>query len=275
MRYGPNRISICTSTGLKAIYGTNAAAQKARFYKIFGLAFTIPNTLSMIDKNRHAFHRRVLMQSLSGTALKGMEEHILRNSMILCEMLVQGAEEGEGDRDRDGKREGEGEGKEGENGWSSPKNMTGWCSRVTFDVMGDILFGQNWSVLTSATNRGLPAAFRNGAGALSIVRTPSRSLSSPSKPPFSLYQSLPSHSPFDKSSKTLINSFFPVFFVGLDITHALAPAPKTRLDLLPGPHRRRTHLPRRQRRKSQATDRRGESQRRTGHLRVAPKRQRP
>ncbi|MCJ1307926.1 hypothetical protein MMC25_001574 [Agyrium rufum] len=118
------------------------------FYKIFGLAFPQENTLSMIDERHHAFNRRILLQALNSTAIKSMENHIIKNADILCDQLIKGTADSD---------------------WSQAQNMTKWANLATLDVMSNVVFSQNWGILTSDKNRHLTEAFKNGAGALSIA----------------------------------------------------------------------------------------------------------
>ena len=148
MRYGPNSISINSSTALKTIYHPRANVQKSGWYKIFRHAFDIPNSLTMIDKERHGFKRRILSQGLTTSAIKLMEDHIFKNTDIFYENLTD---------------------KERKADWSSARNMSDWTGYLTFDIMGDLCFGRNWNIMKNETNRDLTKAFSGGVWILSLV----------------------------------------------------------------------------------------------------------
>ena len=106
--------------------------------------------MTAVEKDLHASNRRILSQALAMESLKPMQEHILKNCRIFCQSMLD-------------------ENMQTSSNWSSPRNMTKWFSRLTFDIMGDIVFGRNWDVLKSERNRDLTDTFVAGTGALYVV----------------------------------------------------------------------------------------------------------
>jgi cytochrome P450 len=82
VRYGPDSISINTNTALKDIYGFGKNVRKSRFYSVFPPNPQTFNTHNSIDKISHGRKRRVLSHAFSDSAMRAMEEHVLRHGMV-------------------------------------------------------------------------------------------------------------------------------------------------------------------------------------------------
>ncbi|KAL8770192.1 MAG: hypothetical protein Q9209_004034 [Squamulea sp. 1 TL-2023] len=131
VRFGPNRISINTTTALHAIYHPRANVQKSRVYASYKHFFRQTDmSMTTIDRKKHAYKRRVNVQALTPATIKSLEGQILRNIRVFCDLLV----DGEGD----------------EAGWSSPRDMTKRVGWLVSDIMGDITFSKNWNVQKEA-----------------------------------------------------------------------------------------------------------------------------
>lgn len=136
-RYGPNYLVINTAGGLKDIY-TNAKTspiKKGPQYK-FLADYGNVSTHSAIDKNVHAFKRRVLGHAFSDSALRNLEPMMI--GTIDKWLTLLGADASEEIK-----------------GWSKPKNMAKWANHVTFDVLGDLCFGKPFGMLESDKLRSL------------------------------------------------------------------------------------------------------------------------
>ena len=70
-----------------------------------------------------------------------MEHYILANVRAFCAALV--------DRSSGSPKTQE----KSQKDWSSPRNMTDWCSYLTFDVLGDLSFGKSFEMLGKDDNR--------------------------------------------------------------------------------------------------------------------------
>ncbi|KAL8746409.1 MAG: hypothetical protein Q9190_001583 [Brigantiaea leucoxantha] len=141
VRFGPNSLSINTNTALKDVYGFKANVRKGDFYSVFPPTKDTFNTHSSIDKASHAHKRRVLSQAFSDQAQRSMEHYILANVRAFCAALV--------DRSSGSPKTQE----KSQKDWSSPRNMTDWCSYLTFDVLGDLSFGKSFEMLGKDDNR--------------------------------------------------------------------------------------------------------------------------
>ena len=140
VRYGPDKISIDSNVALSDIYGYKANVRKAQFYAAFPATKGSWSTHSVIDKALHARKRRVLSQGFSDAALKGLQPHILSVIRTFTEAI--------GDfRSRDafgGKKE---------QTWSTPKDMAKWSNYMSYDVLGDVCYGESFDTLERPDNR--------------------------------------------------------------------------------------------------------------------------
>ncbi|CZR61032.1 related to cytochrome P450 67 [Phialocephala subalpina] len=126
-RYGPNRLSFNTSTALHTIYTPKANIRKSDFYKIL-ISPAGPSILAAIPNDMHARKKRVLSQAFSEKALRSIEEYMLLHTREFCEKLSSSPE---------------------------PVNMSHWSTYLTGDVLGEVCFGQSFSMLKEKTNRKL------------------------------------------------------------------------------------------------------------------------
>jgi cytochrome P450 len=136
-------VSFNSATALRDIYGaygTKARLVKADYYTVVGHHFGTMNLVSMDDPAEHARKRRIMAQALTTTAVKGMEDLILKNARLFCEMLG-GC----------GRRGSSAAGSLG--GWSPAIDFSEASNCFTFDVMADNVFGENLGMLTEETNR--------------------------------------------------------------------------------------------------------------------------
>ncbi|KAJ6086228.1 hypothetical protein N7486_010509 [Penicillium sp. IBT 16267x] len=134
VRFGPNRVSFCTDKVVLDIYGVRANTQKSQVYSAFMHFFSVPASLTTIDRKTHAFKRRVTSSAVSISAVKGLEELILQNVRVLCASLSKDAGHIEGD-------------------WGKSHDMTKRIQYLLSDVMGDVTFSRNWSIQDSPANR--------------------------------------------------------------------------------------------------------------------------
>lgn len=132
MRFSPNGVTFNSQAALKDIYGFKTNVRKSEFYDAF--AHPVANTHNTRDKAVHARKRRVMSQAFSDSSMKGVERYILQNVRAFCEQVGAGA-------------------REGEKGWTSPKNMSDWCSYLAMDILGDLCFGKAFHMVESPDNR--------------------------------------------------------------------------------------------------------------------------
>ena len=148
LRYGPNRISICSNTALKAIYGFNANTRKSDWYQALGISFDSENVFTTTDRETHAIKKRIVSQALSSSTIRCTQDHLLRNARILCSNLIDNNETRE---------------------WSRPKNMSEWITYAVSDTISDLCFGCNLNLLQKSENRDFLQAFVAGIRALHMV----------------------------------------------------------------------------------------------------------
>ena len=140
VRYGPNSISINTNTALHDIYGFKANVRKANFYSAFPASKGTWSTHSAIDKKLHARKRRVLSQAFSDSAMRGLQPHIIHVIRTLCTAIAEFPQVNSlHEKDRES--------------WSTPRNMANWANYMSYDVLGDICYGQSFHTLETEENR--------------------------------------------------------------------------------------------------------------------------
>ena len=148
VRFGPNRISVNSSTALLKIYSTAANTTKSQNYETFHRLFKVPKIATIIDdRKQHSFRKRFHSQALSASSINGLEHLILRNLRKFCRVLDV---ECSGD-------------------WTAAKDMTKWMSYLSFDTTGDLTFSRNWSLIESEENKNMPAVISQGLGGLNLV----------------------------------------------------------------------------------------------------------
>ncbi|EEP79614.1 conserved hypothetical protein [Uncinocarpus reesii 1704] len=138
VRYGPNSLLVNTAKGLHDIYSHGKNFKKAQRYG--AMVHRAPNTLTVIDKNKHGKKRRIISQGFSDAALKTHEPVILKQVQQLKTQLSL---------DDAGRQVPSGL-------WTLPKNMARLGDYFTFDVMCNIIFDIPWSTLRDPTYRFVP-----------------------------------------------------------------------------------------------------------------------
>ncbi|ERF68158.1 hypothetical protein EPUS_05239 [Endocarpon pusillum Z07020] len=141
VRIGPNTVSINTVAGLEEIYANRKAnVKKSDWYRSTAAAghagSTAQSTHTEIDRERHAFRRRVLGHAFSDSAIRSAETFVLANIRTWCKHLSEGAQPGE---------------------WTHEKNMDEWCTYLAYDIMGDLVFGKRFNVMENDEHREVPA----------------------------------------------------------------------------------------------------------------------
>ncbi|OCL10635.1 benzoate 4-monooxygenase cytochrome P450 [Glonium stellatum] len=132
VRIGPNTLSFNTETALNAIYGGKKVnVRKTGMYITLDAGSGALSTHTEIDKEKHAYRRRVLSYAFSDNALRSAEPLILHNVEIFCSAIAP---------------------KE-KHQWSEKKNMSLWCSWLGFDIMGDLAFGERFKCIESEEHR--------------------------------------------------------------------------------------------------------------------------
>lgn len=134
VRWGPNNISINSTSALNPIYGMKANVKKSAWYH----AFNSISIFSAVDKDVHAHKRRVMLHAFSEQAVREIQPHILTVIRVWCAML--------GDRLHP-------ENEPPQQQWASPKDMRFWSAYVIFDALGELLLGESFNTTLRNDNR--------------------------------------------------------------------------------------------------------------------------
>jgi cytochrome P450 len=138
VRLGPNLLSFNTNTALKSIYGFKSNVRKSDFYTAFPANKNTFNVHSAIDKQQHARKRRVISHAFADNAIKSMEKYIVQNVEVASDLLSEDVK-----RTQNTEKQ----------GWSGPRNIANWADWLTFDIMGDLVFGKAFGMLENPQNR--------------------------------------------------------------------------------------------------------------------------
>ncbi|KAH7370158.1 cytochrome protein [Rhexocercosporidium sp. MPI-PUGE-AT-0058] len=144
-RYAPDRLLVNTNTGLREIYSHSKQLGKAPCYG--AMVHRAPNVLTLLDKTAHGKRRRILSQGLSDSSFRSYEPNILKHIGRLCSQLdpLPGSE------------------------WSENKDMSDWSGYFTFDVMSDIVFGEEYGLLDKEDKRPILAAIEASNVRISVL----------------------------------------------------------------------------------------------------------
>ena len=101
-----------------------------------------------VDRKEHAFKRRVNSKVLTSSAIKRLENTLLKNISTFCQKMLDD---------------------ESESRWSKARDISKWASYLTSDIMGNVAFGRNWNVMESDENRKVVEALPEGVAGLLAV----------------------------------------------------------------------------------------------------------
>ena len=133
VRVSPNELSFATVESWKAIYGHRGhgpgqihgpTPTKSRFYDIYRAGFSSGCIGSERDPARHAQMRKLLSSAFSTRSLVGQEAIV---DKAVNEFINRIGEVGKG---------------------PGGVNMTKWYEMITFDILGEIAFGESFHVTT-------------------------------------------------------------------------------------------------------------------------------
>ncbi|MCJ1387185.1 hypothetical protein MMC18_000025 [Xylographa bjoerkii] len=156
VRFGPNRISVNSSSGMRAIYGPKCNVQKSNFYTVFNHFFQDPSTTSIINKDQHSRKRRILAKGLSERSLKAVEQPLISATQNLFQHVSAGKVSGQVSA-------------EAGKGWSTPQDMAQWFNYIAFDLMGEFCFGESFDMVDKEDNRHIIDIISDGVQCLNIV----------------------------------------------------------------------------------------------------------
>ncbi|EXJ85585.1 hypothetical protein A1O1_05950 [Capronia coronata CBS 617.96] len=164
VRYAPNRLNIDNTNALKDIYMGSKNFQKSPNYRV--LRHGAANTLTMINRTEHARRRRIISQGLSDAALRSHEPTIMAHIKKCFDCLTATDERDLGlEQPMSPMSQAYGP----RDSWTPPRNMSNWFNWLTFDIMGDVIFGIRYNLLTSAIHRRIPEAIEHSNVRVSVL----------------------------------------------------------------------------------------------------------
>lgn len=96
------------------------------------------------DKARHAQKRRIIDRGLSASAIKSMEENILSQVRLYCNILERGGISPDEDKSKSGSEARQ---------WISAGDINELTHFLVFDIMGAICFNRSFNMLSESTHR--------------------------------------------------------------------------------------------------------------------------
>ncbi|GFG15658.1 isotrichodermin C-15 hydroxylase, partial [Aspergillus udagawae] len=136
-RFGPNSISACSPSALSEVYSTKSNVRKDNAYAVMSASIHAQNTMSCIDKQAHAFKRRILSQIFTEHALKGVEDRILAHIRRFCATLGHFPSKTQ----------------DSSPGWGPSMDLAPLCDYLAFDIISDLCYGESLNMLVSGRYR--------------------------------------------------------------------------------------------------------------------------
>ncbi|KAK0466888.1 cytochrome P450 monooxygenase [Desarmillaria tabescens] len=142
VRIAPNHISVALSDAHPLVYGHGNGALKSSFYDVF--ASTSRSLFDIRDRQAHTRKRKIISHAFSQKSVLEFEPHVrsyisqlLGQWDKLYDKALKGmsGEEGEGWTGRDGRM------------WL---DCLPWANYLTFDIIGDLVFGAPFGMITAA-----------------------------------------------------------------------------------------------------------------------------
>ncbi|KAF5543114.1 nonribosomal peptide synthase [Fusarium mexicanum] len=140
VRIGPNMLSYNTGSAARSIYASrHANVRKSDFHLTVDASVSAPSLFSIVDREKHAFRRRVVSQAFTEKAMRDASEFYLKYSKVLFQVL----------HDNVG------------TGWAKV-DIEDYATWWTADTMGDLCLGRSFNCLTEPTFRHAIPMMRNG-----------------------------------------------------------------------------------------------------------------
>ncbi|KAF7512379.1 hypothetical protein GJ744_001947 [Endocarpon pusillum] len=156
VRYSPNKLNINNIAALRDIYVGNKNFQKSPNYRV--LRHQAANTLTMVNKKEHARRRRIVSQGVSDAAMRNHELTVLAHiEKCFATITKRDLYLDKPEADHHDSR------------WTAAQNMSNWFNWLTFDIMGDVIFGVRYNLLGSSQKRGIVTAIENSNVRVSVL----------------------------------------------------------------------------------------------------------
>jgi cytochrome P450 len=141
VRYAPKRLSVNNINGLKDIYRDGKDFAKPPEYRL--LRHQAANTFTMINKKEHARRRRIIAPIVSDGAMRRLEPVMLVHIRKFLSLVSNTENYGlNTNSDTESLKE-----------WTVARNMTNWAHYLTFDIMGDLIFGVKYNLIEDMASR--------------------------------------------------------------------------------------------------------------------------
>ena len=153
VRYAPGKLITDEVDALRDIYTGHKNFLKAPLYR--ELRHQSANSLTMVNKVEHARRRRIISQCVSDVSLR-LHEPTIMFHIKKCFDLVTKTD----DLVRDDKSQ---------PGWTPARDMADWFNWLTFDIMGDVIFGVTSDLLGNSAKRNIPIAIEESNVRISVL----------------------------------------------------------------------------------------------------------
>jgi len=124
VRVGPNAVSICNVDAQKDIFGPSSTVIKSPGYDAFRENAAHSSLNNARDKTVHQQLKKSLGPGFSHQSLAKLEFLVAQNALYFCESVLKFGNNGE-----------------------NALNLTTWTSFFTYDVMGDLCFGESYDLM--------------------------------------------------------------------------------------------------------------------------------
>ncbi|KAM0250781.1 hypothetical protein ACHAP5_001998 [Fusarium lateritium] len=118
VRIGPSELSIATPKAFRSLHASNSPISKGPFYNV---AHPNINLLSDRDKKSHASRRKAWDRAFTAKAVRDYEPRVVNCTKLLTEQIDRTIGE--------------------------PLNISMWFNFFTFDIVGDLAFGNSFNML--------------------------------------------------------------------------------------------------------------------------------
>ncbi|GAB7328642.1 hypothetical protein MBLNU13_g00578t1 [Cladosporium sp. NU13] len=135
VRIGPNTLSFDTVSAVKEIYANRQGnTRKAPWYTVIEASAGSANSIhAETDRGIHAAHRRVMEHAFTEKSLRSSQMYLIQNVKTFQDVILQSSKDGKD--------------------WSQPFNMSQWSTYLNYDIMGDLVFGRRFDLMTSDSHR--------------------------------------------------------------------------------------------------------------------------
>ncbi|KAI0485459.1 isotrichodermin C-15 hydroxylase [Xylaria cf. heliscus] len=133
VRIGPNHLAFTDTRAWKDIYGHRVgadlhASEMSKSSMFVKTIRSIPTSIINADREEHSRFRRALSHGFSDAAMRHQEPEIVKYVDLLIKRLHQECDQG-----------------------NKSLNLEAWFNWTTFDVVGNLVFGQSFNCLENAT----------------------------------------------------------------------------------------------------------------------------